>query len=43
MRRDLDEAQPARYRADREKAYGEKLRLRSHAVVGVGFERLVWE
>jgi len=45
VRKKLDEAnaQLARYRRDLEAAYGGKLRLHTHAVVGVGFERLVWE
>nr|VFJ49371.1 MAG: PD-(D/E)XK nuclease superfamily protein [Candidatus Kentron sp. DK] len=45
VRGELDTAntQLARYRTDLEAAYGGKLRLHTHAVVGVGFERLVWE
>lgn len=35
------EVQLRRYRAALEKRYGETLRLRAHAVVGLGFERLV--
>jgi hypothetical protein len=31
------------YRATLQEVYGEKLRLRTYAVVAVGFERLVWE
>jgi hypothetical protein len=31
------------YRAVLEAKYGDRLRLRSYAVVGLGFERLVWE
>ena len=32
-----------RYRTALEASYGETLRLRTYAVVGLGFERLVWE
>ncbi len=35
------ETQICRYRAALEKRYGETLRLRAHAVVGLGFERLL--
>ena len=40
----LDEAegQLARHRQGLEQAYGERLRLHTHAVVALGFERLVW-
>lgn len=31
------------YRATLEKTYGNKLRLHTHAVVALGFERLLWE
>ncbi len=33
----------AEYRPKLEDIYGEKLRLHTYAVVGVGFERLIWE
>ena len=33
----------AEYRPRLEDIYGGKLRLHTYAVVGVGFERLVWE
>ncbi|NCC40429.1 MAG: AAA family ATPase [Gammaproteobacteria bacterium] len=36
------EAQLARYRPRLERAYGGRLRLHTHAVVAVGFERLLW-
>ncbi len=36
------ETHPAEYRAGLEQRYGECLRLRTHAVVGLGLERLVW-
>lgn len=36
-------SQLQRYREALEAAYGETLRLRTYAVVGLGFERLVWE
>lgn len=36
-------SQLQRYRTALEAAYGETLRLRTYAVVGLGFERLVWE
>ena len=36
------EAQLADYRKTLERVYGEKLKLRTHAVVCVGMERLVW-
>ena len=36
-------SQLQRYRAALEAAYGDTLRLRTYAVVGLGFERLVWE
>nr|VFJ51958.1 MAG: hypothetical protein BECKDK2373C_GA0170839_103328 [Candidatus Kentron sp. DK] len=41
----LEEALSQRngYRADLKTAYGEKLRQHTRAVVGMGFERLVWE
>ncbi|WPL15561.1 hypothetical protein Thiowin_00462 [Thiorhodovibrio winogradskyi] len=39
---DAAEAQLARYRRGLEQAYGERLRLHTHAVVALGFERLVW-
>ncbi|VFN00214.1 MAG: PD-(D/E)XK nuclease superfamily protein [Candidatus Kentron sp. G] len=35
--------QLSRYRASLERAYGGKLRLRTHAVVALGLTRLVWE
>jgi hypothetical protein len=40
----LDEAQVqlARHRQGLEQAYGERLRLHTHAVVALGFERLLW-
>ncbi len=31
------------YRQTLQKIYGNKLKLRTYAVVAVGFERLVWE
>ena len=39
---DAAEAQLARHRQGLERAYGERLRLYTHAVVALGFERLVW-
>lgn len=44
MASDLDtaEAQLAHHRLGLEQAYGERLRLHTHAVVALGFERLVW-
>ena len=36
------EMQLARYRATLERVYGEKLKLRTHAVVCIGLERLAW-
>jgi hypothetical protein len=39
---DSAEAQLARHRQGLEQAYGERLRLHTHAVVALGFERLVW-
>jgi hypothetical protein len=39
---DTAEAQLARHRQGLEQAYGERLRLHTHAVVALGFERLVW-
>jgi len=36
------ESQLARYRATLERVYGGKLKLRTHAVVCIGLERLVW-
>jgi len=36
-------AQLARYREVLQKKYGQSLKLRCYGVVGVGFERLVWE
>jgi hypothetical protein len=36
------ETQLARYRLTLERVYGEKLKLRTHAVVCIGLERLVW-
>jgi hypothetical protein len=36
-------SQLQRYRPALQAAYGECLRLRTYAVVGLGFERLVWE
>lgn len=39
---DAAEAQLARHRHGLEQAYGERLRLHTHAVVALGFERLVW-
>ena len=36
-------AQLIRYREALERKYGEILRLRTYAVVSLGFERLVWE
>lgn len=36
------QAQLARYRETLERAYGERLRLRTHAVVSLGLVRLVW-
>ncbi|MEA3638532.1 MAG: AAA family ATPase, partial [Lamprobacter sp.] len=39
---DAAEAQLARYRQGLEQAYGTRLRLHTHAVVALGFERLVW-
>ncbi|MBK1619896.1 AAA family ATPase [Lamprobacter modestohalophilus] len=39
---DTAEAQLARHRLGLEQAYGERLRLHTHAVVALGFERLVW-
>ncbi|CAK0780082.1 AAA-ATPase_like domain-containing protein [Gammaproteobacteria bacterium] len=36
------QAQLARYRETLERVYGEKLRLRTHAVIGLGLTRLVW-
>nr|VFJ52996.1 MAG: PD-(D/E)XK nuclease superfamily protein [Candidatus Kentron sp. DK]VFJ62009.1 MAG: PD-(D/E)XK nuclease superfamily protein [Candidatus Kentron sp. DK] len=45
VREKLDSAlaQLSRYRVALAAAYGEKLRLHTHAVVGIGFERVVWE
>jgi len=37
------ESQLADYRATLESVYGEKLRLHTHAVVALGFDRLVWQ
>ncbi len=34
--------QLVRYRTILEQVYGEKLKLRTHAVVCIGLERLVW-
>jgi hypothetical protein len=39
---DAAEAQLARHRRGLEQAYGERLHLHTHAVVALGFERLVW-
>ncbi|MFE8034474.1 AAA family ATPase, partial [Thiohalocapsa marina] len=39
---DAAEAQLARYRLGLEQAYGQRLRLHTHAVAALGFERLVW-
>ncbi|MBK5940996.1 AAA family ATPase [Halochromatium roseum] len=39
---DAAEAQLADYRQGLEQAYGEHLRLHTHAVVALGFERLLW-
>ncbi|MBK1619076.1 AAA family ATPase [Lamprobacter modestohalophilus] len=39
---DAAEAQLDRHRQGLEQAYGERLRLHTHAVVALGFERLVW-
>nr|VFK57347.1 MAG: hypothetical protein BECKTC1821F_GA0114240_10172 [Candidatus Kentron sp. TC] len=39
---DEAEAQLSRYRAALEEVYGDKLRLRTHPVVALGFSRLVW-
>ncbi|MCF7979729.1 MAG: AAA family ATPase [Chromatiaceae bacterium] len=39
---DAAEAQLARYRQSLEQAYGERLHLHTHALVALGFERLVW-
>ena len=39
---DAAEAQLARHRQGLEQTYGERLRLQTHAVVALGFERLVW-
>ncbi|MEA3642121.1 MAG: AAA family ATPase, partial [Lamprobacter sp.] len=39
---DAAEAQLARHRQGLEQAYGERLRLHTHAVVALGFERLLW-
>nr|VFJ53960.1 MAG: hypothetical protein BECKDK2373B_GA0170837_104425 [Candidatus Kentron sp. DK] len=41
----LEEALSQRngYRAGLKAVYGEKSRLHTRAVVGIGFERLVWE
>ncbi|MBK1649111.1 AAA family ATPase [Rhabdochromatium marinum] len=39
---DAAEAQLAHYRQGLEQAYGQRLRLHTHAVVALGFERLVW-
>ncbi|MBK1649973.1 AAA family ATPase [Rhabdochromatium marinum] len=39
---DAAEAQLAHYRRGLEQAYGERLRLHTHAVVAIGFERLLW-
>mgnify|MGYP003377988531 CR=1 FL=1 len=36
-------SQLQRYRTALHASYGETLRLRTYAVVGLGFERLVWE
>jgi hypothetical protein len=36
------EAQLARYRPVLEQRYGAALKLQTHAVVGIGLERLVW-
>ena len=36
------ETQLTRYRATLERVYGDKLKLRTHAVVCIGLERLVW-
>ena len=36
-------SQLQRYRTALQATYGETLRLRTYAVVGLGFERLVWE
>ncbi|MDQ5908777.1 MAG: nuclease superfamily protein, partial [Pseudomonadota bacterium] len=36
------EAQLAQYRQALEVRYGERLRLRTHAVVALGLDRLVW-
>jgi hypothetical protein len=39
---DSSESQLARYRQGLEQSYGQRLRLHTHAVVALGFERLVW-
>jgi hypothetical protein len=39
---DAAEAQLARHRQGLEQAYGERLHLHTHAVVALGFERLLW-
>ncbi|MBK5938022.1 AAA family ATPase [Halochromatium roseum] len=39
---DAAEAQLARHRQGLEQAYGKRLRLHTHAVVALGFERLLW-
>ncbi|NEX15633.1 MAG: AAA family ATPase [Halochromatium sp.] len=39
---DEAEAQLARHRQGLEQAYGERLQLHTHAVVALGFERLLW-
>ncbi len=36
------DAQLARYRPALEQRYGAALKLQTHAVVGIGLERLVW-
>ncbi|WP_338053514.1 hypothetical protein [Rhabdochromatium marinum] len=39
---DAAEAQLAHYRQGLEQAYGQRLRLHTHAVVALDFERLLW-
>ncbi|CAK0780408.1 hypothetical protein CCP4SC76_7400002 [Gammaproteobacteria bacterium] len=40
---DAAQSQLAKYRETLERVYGEKLRLHTHAVMGLGLVRLVWE
>ncbi|MDM8518941.1 hypothetical protein QUF64_02760 [Anaerolineales bacterium HSG6] len=37
------DSQLSRYQQGLKEIYGDKLRLQSHTVVSVGFERVVWE